>query len=115
MRDVATLLTSFRYAAHSVLFDQVPGVTRRPEAMPALEFWAGYWADWVSAVFLKGYFERAQDSRLFPADDAQLRPLLDAFLLERSLEESAAELSNHSEWVRIPIRTMLRLLDSPPA
>ncbi len=110
LRDVATLLTSFQYAAHSVLFDQVPGVTRRPEAIPALEFWAGYWADWVSAIFLKGYFETARESRLFPAADAQLRHLLDAFLLERALEETASDLSDRPEWVRIPARTILRLL-----
>jgi maltose alpha-D-glucosyltransferase/alpha-amylase len=110
LRDVATLLMSVQYAAHSVLFDQVPGVTRRPEAIPALEFWAGYWSDWVSAIFLKGYFETARESRLFPAGDAQLRPLLDAFLLERALEEIAADLSDRPEWVRIPARAILRLL-----
>ncbi|HEX4594863.1 MAG TPA: maltose alpha-D-glucosyltransferase [Bryobacteraceae bacterium] len=113
LRDVATLLMSFQYAAHSVLFDPVPGITRRPEAMPALEFWAGYWADWVSATFLKGYFEATRDSRLFPAADAQLRPLLDAFLLERALEETAAELGDRPEWVRVPARAILRLLESP--
>jgi maltose alpha-D-glucosyltransferase/alpha-amylase len=113
LRDVASLLMSFQYAAHSVLFDQLPGVTRRPEAMPALEFWAGYWADWVSAIFLKGYFDTVHNSRLFPANDAQLRPLLDAFLFERALEETAAELIDRPEWVRIPARTILRLLESP--
>jgi maltose alpha-D-glucosyltransferase/alpha-amylase len=112
LRDVATLLTSLQYAAHSVLFDQVPGVTRRPEAIPALEFWAGYWADWVSAIFLKGYFETLHDSRLFPSNDAQLRLLLDAFLLERALEETASELNDRPEWVRVPARTILRLLES---
>jgi len=110
LRDVASLLMSFQYAAHSVLFDQLPGVTRRPEAMPALEFWAGYWADWISAIFLKGYFEAVNNSQLYPANDAQLRPLLDAFLLERALEETAAELTDRPEWVRIPTRTILRLV-----
>jgi maltose alpha-D-glucosyltransferase/alpha-amylase len=110
LRDVASLLMSFQYAAHSVLFDQLPGVTRRPEAMPALEFWAGYWADWVSAIFLKGYFDTSQNSQLYPANDAQLRPLLDAFLFERALEETSAELIARPEWVRIPARTILRLV-----
>jgi maltose alpha-D-glucosyltransferase/alpha-amylase len=113
LRDVASLLMSFQYAAHSVLFDQVPGVTRRPEAIPALEFWAGYWSDWVCAIFLKGYFESARDTRLFPSNDAQLRPLLDAFVLERALEETAQELSDRPEWVRTPARAILRLLESP--
>ena len=113
LRDVASLLMSFQYAAHSVLFDQLPGVTRRPEAIPALEFWAGYWSDWVSAIFLRGYFETAQGSHLFPDNDAQLRPLLDAFLLERAMEQSAEELSDRPEWVRVPMRMILRLLERP--
>ena len=49
---------SFQYAAQAVFFDQLPGVTRRPETIAALEFWARYWSDWVSAAFLKGYLER---------------------------------------------------------
>ncbi len=114
LRDVASLLLSLQYAAYSVLFDQVPGVTRRPEALPALEFWAGYWSDWVSAAFLKSYCETAQPGRLFPSDDAQFRPLIDAFLLERALEETARELTGQSEWVRIPLRSILRLLESQP-
>jgi maltose alpha-D-glucosyltransferase/alpha-amylase len=83
--------------------------------MPALEFWAGYWADWVSAIFLRGYFEAVHNSRLYPANDAQIRPLLDAFLFERALEETAAELTDRPEWVRIPARAILSLLESPPA
>jgi len=33
------MLLSFRYAADSVFFDKVPGVTNRPEINAALEFW----------------------------------------------------------------------------
>ena len=112
LRDVATLLMSFQYAAYSVLFDQVPGVTRRPEAMPSLEFWAGYWCDWVCAAFLRGYIEGTRGSALFTSNDAQLRPLLDAFLFERALELAARELKERPDWVRIPLRRMLQLLES---
>jgi maltose alpha-D-glucosyltransferase/alpha-amylase len=112
LRDVASLLLSFDYAAHAVLFDQVPGVTRRPETVPSLEFWAGYWSEWVSAMFLKSYFECVDTSALRLPNDADVRLLLDAFLMERALEEIGRELMDRPEWVRIPVRMILRVLDA---
>jgi maltose alpha-D-glucosyltransferase/alpha-amylase len=111
LRDVAGLLLSFEYAAHAVLFDQVSGVTRRPEIMPALEFWAAYWRDWVSAMFLKSYFESVDTSALHLQNDADVRLLLDVFLMERALEEVGRELIERPAWVGIPLRLILRLLD----
>ncbi|HEV2687311.1 MAG TPA: maltose alpha-D-glucosyltransferase [Bryobacteraceae bacterium] len=110
LRDVASILLSFDYAAHAVLFDQVPGITRKPEAIPALESWAGYWSNWVGAMFLKGYFEGAGASALLPQNDTDVRLLLDAFLLERALEEAGRDLSERPEWARIPVRMILRIL-----
>jgi maltose alpha-D-glucosyltransferase/alpha-amylase len=105
LRDVAGLLLSFEYAAYAVLFDQVPGVTRRPEGMPSIEFWAAYWRDWVSAMFLKSYLENADVQ-----NDADVRLLLDVFLVERALEELGRELIERPAWAEIPIRLILRLL-----
>jgi maltose alpha-D-glucosyltransferase/alpha-amylase len=113
LRDIASLLLSLEYAAYSVLFDQVPGVTRRAEITPALEHWAGYWSGWVSAALLKSYFESAPPGRFFPSGDAQLKALLDALLLERALEATANDLAERPDGVRIPCRLILRLLESP--
>ena len=98
LRDVASMLLSFQYAAQAVFFDQLPGVTRRPETMNALEFWARYWSDWVSATFLKAYLEALnppealRPSPLIPQNDADLRLLLDHCMLEQALEGASAEL-----------------------
>jgi maltose alpha-D-glucosyltransferase/alpha-amylase len=107
------MLLSFQYAASAVLFDQVAGVTRRPEIGGALEFWSRYWFDWVSATFLKGYFEVAAQSSLLPGNDQDTRLLLDGFMLERALEEVGRELNNRPEWARIPLRMLLRILEAP--
>ncbi len=113
LRDVASFLVSLQYAAHAVLVDQVPGVTQRPENQAALEFWAGYWSDWVSAIFLKGYFEVAGASALLPSNETDIRLLLDTYIIEQALEEMGRELSDRPEWVRIPQRVILRLLETP--
>jgi maltose alpha-D-glucosyltransferase / alpha-amylase len=111
LRDIASMLMSFDYAAHAVLFDQVPGVTRKPEAIPALEAWAGYWSNWVSARFLNGYFDTLGASTLLPQNDTDVRLLLEAYLLERALEETGRDLSERPEWSRIPVRMVLRILE----
>jgi len=111
LRDVANLLLSFEYAANSVLHDQVPGITKRPESIPALEFWAAYWRDWVTGMYLKGYFETAPGSSLFPPNDADIRVLLDASFVERALEEIGRELTERPEWVQVPVRAILRILE----
>jgi len=114
LRDVASLLLSFDYASQAVLYDQLPGVTRRPEAIPALESWAGYWRDWVSAMFLKSYFEVSDQSALWLEKAADVRLMLDALLVEQSLEELDRELTERPEWARVPIRMILRVLESEP-
>jgi maltose alpha-D-glucosyltransferase / alpha-amylase len=112
LRDVASMLLSFQYAAQAVFFDQLPGVTRRPETSAALEFWSRYWSDWVSAVFLKGYLDALGRSPLVPANDSDVRLLLDNCLIECALEEAAAELRNRPEWVRVPVGLLLRILET---
>jgi maltose alpha-D-glucosyltransferase / alpha-amylase len=125
LRDVASMLVSFQYAAQAVFLDQLPGVTRRPETTNALEFWARYWSDWVSATFLKGYFEAigppealgqkgsVGQTPLIPQNEAELRLLLDHCLLEQVLENASEELRNRPEWARVPIGMLLRILESP--
>ena len=114
LRDVASMLLSFQYAAQAVFFDQLPGVTRRPEIADALEFWSRYWSDWVSAVFLKAYLNTLGQSPLIPSNDADVRSLLDFCLMECALEQIASELRDRPEWVRVPLGLLLRVLEAHP-
>jgi maltose alpha-D-glucosyltransferase/alpha-amylase len=113
LRDVASMLLSFQYAAQAVFLDQLPGVTRRPETTNALEFWSRYWSDWVSATFLKGYLETLGPSPLIPQNEADLRMLLDHCLLEQTLEEAREELRQRPDWARVPVGMLLRIIQSP--
>jgi maltose alpha-D-glucosyltransferase/alpha-amylase len=113
LRDVASMLVSFQYAAQAVFFDQLPGVTLRSETTNALEFWARYWSDWVSATFLKGYLDALGPSPLVPSNDEDLRLLLDHCLLEQALEGASGELRNRPDWARVSIGMLLRILESP--
>jgi maltose alpha-D-glucosyltransferase/alpha-amylase len=117
LRDVASMLFSFQFAAQAVFFDQLPGVTRRPETTAALEFWSRYWSDWVSAIFLKGYLDALGQSPLIPSllipsNDADVRLLLDTCLLEQALEHASAELRERPDWVRVPLGLLQSILDA---
>jgi len=112
LRDVSSLLLSFQYASQAVLLDGIPGVTRRPETLVALEFWARYWSDWVSTTFLKCYLDAVGASTLVPQNDADLRLLLDHCLLEQTLEEARDELRLRPDWARVPLGMLLRILQT---
>ena len=113
LRDLASMLLSFEYAAQAVFLGHVPGITVRSEIVPALEFWRRYWFDWVSASFLTGYFNGLSQLSLLPDQESHVRLLLDAFVMERSLEELARELNSRPEWTRVPLHMLRRVLETP--
>mgnify|MGYP000120724635 CR=1 FL=1 len=110
LRDVASMIRSFHYAAHAALLGQAPTVIRA-EDMPLLEEWARYWYLWVSATFLKAYLEVAEDSPLLPQDPEEFKVLLDAYLLDKAMYELSYELNNRPDWLKVPIEGVLQLLE----
>jgi maltose alpha-D-glucosyltransferase/alpha-amylase len=110
MRDVAGMVRSFQYAAYAALFGQVSGVPTKPEMASAVASWAGFWTSWISASYLKGYFETAGTAQFVPSNPEERRRVFDAFLLQKALYEVAYELNNRPDWVRIPLRGILSLV-----
>ncbi len=110
LRDVASMLRSLHYAAHSALYGQIPGVVPRDEAAGQLRAWVEFWTRWANAMFLSGYLGTAGKARFLPERVEDLRVLLDCYLLERALRELRHELSQRQEWVRIPVHGILEIL-----
>jgi maltose alpha-D-glucosyltransferase/alpha-amylase len=108
MKDVAGMLRSFGYAAHAGLFAHT--ASRIPE-FSQLEPWARLWQTWASAAFLRGYFGAAGHTVFVPAEHSQRDALLRLFVLDKALYELNYELNNRPEWVRIPLRGVLELVD----
>ncbi len=109
LRDVAGMIRSFHYAAHSALLHQ-SSLALKPEDLPALEHWAQFWYVWVSSSFLMSYLNGVEQAQLLPDDPDQLRILLDAYLLEKAIYEIGYELNNRPDWVKVPLQGILRLL-----
>ncbi len=111
LRDVAGMLRSFHYAPYAVVFGQAQGSVMRPEDAPALETGARFWHRWVTAAFMRTYLAESAAGAHLPKTPQEIDILLDAHLLEKALYEVMYELNNRPEWVRIPLRGVLDLLE----
>ena len=112
MRDVAGMVRSFHYAALAGLAQHGE---RGNAPLPACEAWARDWAEGVSAVYLKAYFQRVGRSRLYPAGEVELRTMLRVYLLNQLHGELNSELPAPSDRLGIPLRDILSLVGNPPS
>jgi len=111
LRDVAGMIRSFHYATHVALRGQVSTVLR-PEDLPVLEEWAQVWYLWVSATFLKSYLELMRDTPILPHDREDIKTLLDTYLLEKAVYEIDYELNNRPDWVSVPLKGILQVMEA---
>jgi len=107
LRDVADMLRSFSYAAHTAL---AHASAEQPKNMSKFEPFVREWEAEVSRVFLAAYMETVGNSLVAP--DAPLRDLLDLFILEKALYDVRNALDKRPDWVVIPLRSILSRLQS---
>ena len=110
IKDVASMIRSFHYVSHAVLFNHVPGIVTTPDADWRLERWAKAWYQWVSALFLRSYLETAAAGDCLPKTQEEIKAVLDAYTLEKGLIEVEYELEHRPDWVRIPLHGILEQL-----
>ena len=111
IRDVAGIIRSFHYAAHTVLL-RYSTSTLRPEDKPVLEQWGRFWYNWVAASFVTTYLDSIKGTGLVPESDEDLRIILDAYLLDKAVYEVGYELNNRPDWVQVPLQGILQLLEA---
>jgi len=108
LRDVAGMMRSIQYAAHTALSMQRQTV--RTEDVPLLEPWAEHWAGWISSAYLQSYLEATDGAAFIPDKREDTEALLDAFLLEKAVYEVGYELNNRPNWIGIPLRGIREIL-----
>jgi maltose alpha-D-glucosyltransferase / alpha-amylase len=111
LRDVASLVRSFYYAANEGLLRHAERGSIPHENLPKFEVWVRHWCCWVSIAFLKAYFLRLDSAELYPHDPAQLRAMLRAYLSQQVMKELAQELSRNTDQFRIPLQDILLFLE----
>jgi maltose alpha-D-glucosyltransferase/alpha-amylase len=106
------MIRSFHYAIHGSVLKAELGGAIRLEDQAALTPWIRSWFAWNAAAFLRGYRGSTAGASFLPVDDDEWATLLDAFLLHKAFYEVAYELGNRPDWVAIPLRGVLELLDA---
>jgi len=112
LRDVAGMLRSFHYASKAHLVGTTGGSAIREEDHSVLEPWARCWNSWVSAAFLESYLATASRGSFLPKTREELSALLSTYLMEKAIYELEYELNNRPDWVKLPLRGILQLLET---
>jgi maltose alpha-D-glucosyltransferase/alpha-amylase len=111
LKDVAGMIRSLSYAAHSGLdqfFTTNPELAHGP-ACETVTAWAIFWQDSVSSEFLRAYRQTITVNPVLLPPAQQSQALLAAYLLEKALYELLYELNNRPAWLRIPLAGILAL------
>ena len=109
LRDVAGMLRSFNYAGRSALAGVADGQTER---LATAEPWVRRWEGEARGAFLEGYVEGVGDAASYP-EPGEARALIELFTIEKALYEIRYELDNRPDWVGIPVRGILDLMQEP--
>lgn len=106
LKDVAGMLRSFNYAAHSALFNYLDN--NYLEGMPSLKEAVLIWEREVVKNFVTGYINRVRDRRadLLPPV-AKFNQALALFKLDKALYEALYEINNRPDWLPIPLQGIL--------
>ncbi len=110
-RDVAGLVRSIDYSVTAALERALKVAADEQGKLAAA---LSDWRDRAVAAFLAGYDEVMKGQRLWPADPAAARDLLNFFQLDKALYEIEHELLHRPEWLRVPLSGILRLLLPEP-
>ena len=117
LRDVASMIRSFHYAAYCA---QLEGSVVRPEDRERAAPWADTWYHWVAGTFLRAYLDTTAGAPFIP-EPGELALMLNTHLLEKALFELRLELEHCEETVTLPLAAisdlagLRRPLPAPPS
>jgi len=111
--DLAGMIRSFHYASRAAAMRLSRDLRPSLDSV-SLERWLSLWYRWVSATFVKGYRDATEGLGLLPRDSESLLTLFDFYLLEKAVYELGYEANSRPEWIDIPAKGVLEILDVGP-
>ena len=112
LRDVASMLASYGYAAQTAMrnFSALTGGGGLSET--DLRIYVRFWYSQVSAAFIRSYWRVAGNAPYMPASKADGETLLSTFLLERAMLDIRPDIEDRPELAGMPLRLILHLLNA---
>ncbi|HEY3913192.1 MAG TPA: maltose alpha-D-glucosyltransferase [Verrucomicrobiae bacterium] len=110
LRDVAAMVRSFHYAAYVGLEQHVERGSILRDNLPKFESWMRYWNRWISAAYLKAYFQNIAAAGVLPGNEEDLLVMLRAHILERMIGELGTHLQERDKWMGVPLQGILFLV-----
>jgi maltokinase len=104
LRDVAGLLRSFHYAAHTGLKEWGDDLDDELRAL------ADDWEERNATAFLSTYYATEGIDAVLPKSEAARAAVLAAFELDKAVYEVGYEINHRPEWVDIPLGAIERTL-----
>jgi maltose alpha-D-glucosyltransferase/alpha-amylase len=113
--DLAGMVRSFHYAGRTAALRLTRdlGTSMASVDRTTIDGWISFWHRWISGTFLDSYLEVAAGAEYLPHDLAQLTELFNFFYLEKAIYELGYEANSRPEWVDIPARGILDILETP--
>jgi maltose alpha-D-glucosyltransferase/alpha-amylase len=108
LKDVAGMLRSFDYAAWAAVMNLADLDAGSTAVVREL---AEAWREATERAFLEAYRETIAGCSSWPDNEVEAGRLLDLFLLEKALYEICYEAANRPNWIRIPLKGVINLLD----
>ncbi len=109
LRDVASMLQSFHYAAHFALQQEIESGIIRPEQQLRIQRWVELWEAWVSAAFLRGYLSTAQQDGFLPDTPTELDLLFNHYRLEKAIADLGYALNHKTDTLAISLQRVWQL------
>ncbi len=111
LRDVAGMLRSFDYALWSTVKRRLELGADPERTMNGIESWR----ETTQVAFLDAYRETMAGAAVHPADREFEQALLDLYLIHKASYEVGYEMAMRPDWIDIPLRGLLMLIDGPVA
>jgi maltose alpha-D-glucosyltransferase/alpha-amylase len=108
LRDVAGMIRSFDYAAIAAVRQLAE---TRVAAEPRMTELAEAWRQRAVDGFRAAYRKAMRGCATYPASKRRARDMLVFFMLERAVHEVRTDLAQRPQWVDIPLRGLLSILN----
>jgi maltose alpha-D-glucosyltransferase/alpha-amylase len=107
LRDIASMIRSFHYAAYgAILLNEQYSDDEIERILP----WAEVWYKRMAGFFLKSYIKHLDGNHFIPEDQKDFEVLLNTFLIEKAVYELQWELDHRPDWVAVPLRGLKDLM-----